>query len=159
MKKNSATSLVLWYIPALAVQLISTKITMDELAPWYSCLVKAPWTPPPFVFGPVWTLLYILMTLSVWTIYRSNATTPQQKKAYSLYFTQLALNAAWTLLFFRLREVGLALVDLALLTGVLIYTNIYFFKLKRAAGWLLIPYTLWVGYALTLNVAIWILNR
>ncbi len=69
MKKKGIFSLVLWYIPALVVQYFAAIVTMKNLDPWYTCLIKAPWNPPTWVFGPVWTLLYVLMAIAVWSVY------------------------------------------------------------------------------------------
>jgi benzodiazapine receptor len=158
MKNKSIFSLILWYIPALFVQYFAATATMKSLDPWYTELVKASWNPPPWVFGPVWTLLYLMMSLSVWTIYRTDA--PRRKKwgAYALYFAQLGVNGLWSFLFFKWKLLGGSAVEIFLIIAIVLWMTVHYFKINKTAGWLLIPYLGWLIYASTLNVAIWVLN-
>lgn len=159
MKKSSGFFvLMLCYLPVLAVQWLAANVTIHTLTPWYADLIKASWNPPSWVFGPVWTLLYIIMTISVWLIYRDNKHPKKHGVAYTLFFVQLTLNGLWSYLFFGWHYVGLALLDLALLFILVGFMMVYFFRLRKSAGYLLLPYFLWSGYALTLNAAIWWLN-
>ena len=159
MQKSSGFfSFFLWYLPVLAVQSLAARVTIHTLTPWYSSLIKASWNPPSWLFGPVWTVLYILMTISVWLVCRDRKHTHKHSFAYTLFFLQLVLNGLWSYLFFAWHHIGLALLDLGVLFILVGFMAIYFFRIKKSAGYLLLPYFLWLGYALTLNAAIWWLN-
>lgn len=128
---------------------------------WYRRLAKPAWRPPDAVFGPVWTLLYLLMGLASFLVWKE-AGGPYRDLvpwALALYAVQLVLNLAWSWLFFRLRSPLAGLLDLGALTAVLVATVGAFFRVSRAAGWLLVPYLLWVLFALALNASIWRRNR
>jgi tryptophan-rich sensory protein len=157
-KTRSFTSLILWYLPVLCVQIVSGRITIGSIGSWYKNLTKASWTPPAWIFGPAWTLLYILMTISVWIIYCTKSTKNQYRIAYSLFFSQLLANALWSFLFFKLHMPGWALIDLGILILLIILTSICFFRIHRIAALLLLPYLMWTIYAFSLNAAIWWLN-
>ncbi len=156
--RSNLLSLILWYLPVLLVQIISSKVTFSSLSPWFRQLKKATWSPPNWLFGPVWTLLYLMMTVSVWLIYKSGNEINQKKIAYYLFFTQLILNGIWSILFFGLHKTGWALIDLGFLIAAVLVMTICYFKLSKAAGFLLIPYLIWIIYAFTLNAAIFQLN-
>lgn len=133
-------------------------MTRPALETWYGGLAKPAWTPPDWVFGPVWTLLYAMMAVAAWLVWR-RAGWDGARAALVLYFVQLGLNFLWSPLFFGLRSPGLGLVDIAALVCVLAATVIAFLRVDRLAGWLMAPYLAWVGYAAALNAAIWIANR
>ena len=129
--------------------------------PWYDGLEKPPWNPPEWVFGPVWTCLYIAMAIAAHRIWwrRSEGTHRQQThRALALWGVQLVLNALWSWLFFGLHLPALALAEMTLLLAAIAATTLMFWRLDRVSGWLLAPYLAWVGYALTLNAAIAWLN-
>lgn len=124
---------------------------------WYEALSKPSWTPPGWLFGPVWTLLYLAIGVSGYLAFgasegRARAT------AFGVYGAQLLLNALWSWLFFGLQRPGLAFVDIAALLGLIVANVALFLPLSRAAGLLLVPYALWVGFASALNFAIWRMN-
>jgi tryptophan-rich sensory protein len=125
---------------------------------WYADLVKPPWTPPSWVFGPVWTVLYGMMAVAAWLVWirRHHQPVAVPLTAFAL---QLVLNATWSPLFFGLHRVDLASADLVLLWGVLVVTVWLFLRRCAIAGLLLMPYLLWVTFAAALNFAIWRLNR
>jgi len=124
---------------------------------WYASLNKPVWTPPGWVFAPVWTLLYLLMGVAAWLVWlRPKAGT--RTAALTLFVIQLVLNAAWTPLFFGAQRIGWALVDLSLLWLALVATVVLFWRVRPVAGALLLPYVLWVSYAATLNVGLWRMN-
>jgi benzodiazapine receptor len=125
---------------------------------WYRQLVKPPLNPPPWVFGPVWTLLYILMGLSAWLVWRRPGW-PAARAPLGLFGVQLFLNALWSWLFFGWHRVDLALVDIVLLWAAILGTLVAFGRIRRTAAWLLGPYLLWVSFAVYLNAALWWLNR
>lgn len=124
---------------------------------WYAGLAKPSWTPPPWLFGPVWTILYAMMAVAVWLVWLQRR---RQRVARPIvvFAVQLAFNAAWTPLFFGLHRPDLAFVDIVLLWLVLAVTVRLFLKHTVAAALLLIPYLLWVSFAAALNFAIWRLN-
>ncbi|AKK30047.1 TspO/MBR family protein [Mycobacterium sp. EPa45] len=124
----------------------------------YGQLRQPPWAPPPWLFGPVWTTLYVLMAVAAWLVWRSGPIA-ETRAALSAYAAQLVLNAIWTPLFFGLGWRGVAFVDIAILWGVLVTTVVLFIRRNAVAGWLLVPYLAWTTFALCLNLAVWHLNR
>ena len=156
--KKHAVALLLWYLPIALVQLISGIVTKDEINPWYQTLQKASWNPPPWVFGPTWTLLYFMMAFAAWVTYLSKTSQKMRSIAYTLFFSQLIVNGLWSFLFFRFHMIGWALTDLGLLTVLVTLTGFYFYRIRPLAGLLLLPYLLWSLYAFSLNAAIWWLN-
>lgn len=124
---------------------------------WYAQLQKPPWNPPGWIFGPVWTALYILMAVAAWLVWKRGGF-KAQRAALSLFLLQLLFNALWSPLFFGLHNPGLALVDLLLLWGTLLATLVAFGKVSPTAGALLVPYLAWVTFAGALNWALWRLN-
>jgi len=129
----------------------------DGTSGWYRGLAKPEWTPPPWVFGPAWTVLYILIALSGWVVWlrRDRAVV---WPALVVFVVQLVLNALWSVLFFGLRRPDLALVEVALLLSVIMANVAVFWRVSRLAGLLLVPYLCWTGFATVLNFAIWWLN-
>lgn len=124
---------------------------------WYRSLNKPSWNPPGWIFGPVWTALYAMMGVAAWLIWRRGGWSARAP-ALSLFLVQLALNAAWTPLFFGLRAPGLAFAEIVLLWLAILATLVAFWRVQRAGGWLLLPYLAWVSFAAVLNLAIWRLN-
>lgn len=122
---------------------------------WYQNLEKSPLTPPGWVFGPVWTLLYLMMGVSLWLIWKNKK---QKVAPYIFFFGQLGCNFLWMFLFAGLKSPFLALLDLGLLLLFLIGTVVTFWKIRPLAGALQLPYLAWSLFALYLNFAIWSLN-
>jgi benzodiazapine receptor len=124
---------------------------------WYADLRRPSWTPPSWVFGPVWTVLYGMMAVAVWLIWRQQ---PRKPAAAPLaaFAAQLVFNAAWSPLFFGLHRPGIAFADIVLLWLALVATVWLFVRRHVLAGLLLVPYLLWVSFAAALNLAIWRLN-
>ena len=129
--------------------------TATSVDSWYPTLAKPGFTSPDWVFGPVWSVLYAMMALAAWLVWRR---TGWRERALALFLVQLALNLAWSILFFGLQLIGAALVDILLLIALIAATTIAFWRIDRRAGLLLVPYLLWVGYASALNGAIWLMN-
>lgn len=128
--------------------------TAKSVVEWYPTLNKPSWTPPSWVFGPVWTLLYIMMGIAAWLVWRKG----DAKGALILFFGQLLFNLAWSVLFFGARSPVLGLVDIAFL-WLAVAATIFAFALKsRPAAFLLVPYLAWVSFASALNLAIVMLN-
>ena len=135
---------------------IGSWATIANVRTWYPGLAKPAWNPPAWVFAPVWTTLYVLMGVAIWRVWRTAG--PGTGRLGRLYFGQLALNALWSVLFFALKNPGLALVDILLLGGLLVWLLAGFWRHDRLAGFLWLPYVLWVGFAIALNAAIVRLN-
>lgn len=124
---------------------------------FYLGLQRPRWAPPAWVFGPVWTVLYVLMALAAWLVWRVRARRGA-RHALVLYGLQLALNALWPWLFFAWRRGGLAFAEVVLLLGVVGATVFAFARVRRRAAVLLLPYLLWVAFASALTLAVWRLN-
>ncbi len=128
-----------------------------ESGPWYDALEKPSWTPPSWLFGPVWTVLYILMAVAAWLVW-SKHRSEGAPLALGLYIVHLLFNGAWSWIFFGLEMPGLALLDIIVLWVMIVVLIVLFYRYRPMAGWLLIPYLLWVSYATALNLAIWSMN-
>ena len=124
---------------------------------WYEALRKPAFTPPGWIFGPVWTLLYACMGIAAWLVWQRRGFR-RAALPLGLFAAQLAMNAAWTPLFFGLRSPAAAMVDLAALWVLIALTTARFFPISRLAGWLMAPYLAWTTFAAALNLAIWRLN-
>jgi translocator protein len=124
---------------------------------WYAELIKPSWNPPGWVFGPVWTALYAMMAVAAWLVWLRGGWAVQ-RRALMLYLLQWVLNALWTPLFFGLHSPGLAFVGIILLVAAVFVTLTAFWRVRRCAGLLLVPYALWVSFAAVLNFAIWRMN-
>ena len=126
---------------------------------WYTGLVKPVLQPPAWLFSPVWTTLYALMGIALYLVWVKGGVSHYTKSlAIKLFFLQLLLNVLWSIFFFGAREIGLALADLALLWFAILATIANFARVSRVAAWLLVPYILWVSFAVYLNYSLWILN-
>ena len=126
-------------------------LTAQSLPTWFPTLVKPSFNPPSWLFAPVWTTLYIMMAVAAWLVWL-------RKGPLVLFYVQLALNFAWSLLFFGLHSPALALVDIVAMWIAILLTLLAFWKVDRRAGWLLVPYLAWVSFAGVLNASIWWLN-
>lgn len=147
--------LILCILVCLGAAGIGSLLTTPALSTWYASLRKPSWTPPNWLFGPVWTILFIAMAIAAWLVWLKVGltATPMQ-----LFLLQLLLNVAWSALFFRLRSPGLAFAEIVMLWFAILATSIEFWRAVPAAGWLLLPYLIWVSYATALNFSIWRLN-
>ncbi len=141
-----------------AVGLTAAVATAAGVSDWYPGLVKPWFTPPSGVFGPAWTLLYLLMGIALWLVWREAGTDDRARPALLAFAVQLALNALWSVLFFGLRSPGLAFAEILVLWGAITLTIVFFRRVSPLAAALLVPYWLWVGFATLLNGSIWILN-
>jgi benzodiazapine receptor len=124
---------------------------------FYNQLVKPAWAPPPWLFGPVWTALYVLMGFAAWLVWHRGPD-PIVRRALRLFGLQLLLNALWTWIFFAWRSGGLALADILILWLLILATLASFWRVRPVAGALLLPYLAWVTFATALNAALWIAN-
>jgi tryptophan-rich sensory protein len=131
--------------------------TSSSVGTWYAELRKPSFNPPNWIFAPVWSALYFLMALSAWLVWRK-ADWGGASLALTLFFAQLALNVAWSGLFFGLRRPGTALVEIVFLFGTIVATALAFRTISGLAFWLMVPYAMWVAFAALLNFKIWQLN-
>jgi tryptophan-rich sensory protein len=125
---------------------------------WYAGLTLPPWNPPSWLFAPVWTALYLAMAVAAWLVAGRGMHRRDVRLALGAYAVQLLLNFAWTGIFFALEAPGWALVDINALWLAIVVTTILFWRLVPVAGWLMVPYLLWVAYAASLNASIAALN-
>lgn len=127
---------------------------------WYATLVKPALNPPAWVFGPVWTTLFVLMGISLFLIWKSDPAVArkERRRGVILFFIQLILNTLWSIIFFAWRSPGGALVEIILLWLAILATLIAFARISRTAAWLLVPYLAWVSFATYLNYSLYVLN-
>lgn len=144
----------------VAVGYLAGQATEEGVNTWYPTLTKPSFNPPDWLFAPVWSALYVLMGVAAGLIWDKIDTQKAiVKKGLTFFAIQLALNALWSYLFFGLHNPLLALVEIILLWLMIYETYVQFNKVHKTAGYLLIPYLLWVAFALALNAAIWWLNK
>lgn len=144
--------------PVMAAAALGTIATRPNIPTWYAGLAKPGFTPPNAAFPIAWTLLYALMALSLWRILSRPSATPGRSGAVTVFFAQLALNAAWSWAFFWFQSPLAGLVVIVLLLAAILDTIRRFAAIDAPAAWLLAPYLAWVLYASALNAAIWRLN-
>jgi tryptophan-rich sensory protein len=132
-------------------------VTTPKIPNWYADLAKPAWTPPDWVFGPVWTLLYLMMAVAAWLVWRPKGFAGA-KLPLALFGIQLALNSLWSVLFFGLQRPGLAAIEIVILWAAILATTVEFWSRSSWAGALMTPYLIWVTFAALLNFAIWQMN-
>lgn len=135
---------------------VGALFTTPNIASWYDLLIKPSWTPPSWVFAPVWTTLYLLMGIAAFLVWRAGKS--ERVFSVSLFFAHLAVNALWSVLFFGLHQPLYALAVIVMLWFLILWLILLFRTQSRTAAWLLVPYLLWVTYASTLNLGILLLN-
>jgi len=157
---NKYVKILIFVLTCVGVGYISGMATRSSVTTWFPTLVKPSFNPPSWVFAPVWSTLYIMMGIAaglVWS--RIDFEKEAVRKALLFFAIQLGLNALWSLLFFGLRNPMLAGIEIILLWLMIYETYIKFGKIDKIAGYLFIPYLLWVSFASVLNISIWWLNR
>ena len=160
MKPSNAAKLIVSCAVPILVGLFGAFFTTDDsINNWYANLNKPVFTPPDWLFGPVWTTLYILMGISAFLVWRKGLADKAVRKALVFFIVQLVFNALWSLLFFGLRSPLLGLIDIFLLEFAIILTLICFEEISIPAVLLLVPYLGWVTFAAILNLAIYFMNR
>lgn len=155
-KQQQIAGLVAWLLVVFMVAAIGAAASV-QAGPFYAQLVRPGWAPPASVFGPVWSLLYALMGISAWLVWR-NGGFRAARAALGLFLLQLAVNALWSWLFFAWHQGAAAFIDIVALLALLVATLVSFWRIRPLAGALLVPYLLWVGFATALNYAVWRLN-
>lgn len=156
---NRILSLFVALLLPLIVGGIGAVITGSSLGDWYPTLTKPSWNPPGWLFGPVWTSLYLLMGYASYRVFQLGWGRAEVRVALQFYGAQLIFNLGWSVLFFGLQRPDLALIEIIVLLALVIVTMIRFGLLDRIAGWLLLPYAAWTTFASLLNASIWWLNR
>ena len=151
---SQALALFGWLALCFAAAATAVFVSTDG---WYAGLQKPSWNPPSWLFGPAWTTLYILMAVAAWLVWREGGW-KAQGRALRLFLLQWFLNALWTPLFFGLHRPGLALAEIVLLWLAIVATLWSFWRARKLAGLLLVPYLAWVTFATVLNFTIWRLN-
>lgn len=146
-------ALALWIALCVGGGALIGITTQGGDSPWYASLDKPSWTPPSWVFAPVWTTLYAAMGVAAWLVWREGGW-PRQRLPLIVFLVQLALNLAWSAIFFGLQQITWALVDIVALWLLIVMTIRVFVRVNRAAAWLLAPYLAWVSFATALNAAI-----
>lgn len=155
-KTTQIIGLAGWLVICFAAAAIGAAASI-QAGTFYAQIIRPDWAPPGAVFGPVWTVLYVLMGISAWLVWRKGGYRTASV-ALKLFFIQLAINALWSWLFFAWRLGAMAFVDIILLLVLIVATIVAFWRYSRLAGALLVPYLLWVGFASVLNYSIWQLN-
>ena len=154
---SSWLALLAWLLASLAAGALGA-IASRNARDFYRELKRPTWAPPGWIFGPVWTLLYVLMGVAAWLVWRSAGWTGA-RGALTLFLVQLACNAAWSWCFFAWRRGALAFADIVALLGLIVATMVAFDRVHRAAALLLLPYLAWVSFATALTWSIWRANR
>jgi tryptophan-rich sensory protein len=137
--------------------LVGSAFTEPSIPEWYGSLVKPSFTPPSWLFGPIWSVLYLAMAIAGWLVWLRHRNIAVALPL-ALFGSQLVLNALWSILFFGLQAPGIALVEILTLWAMIFATLLSFWKISTIAGWLFVPYLAWVSFATILNFEIWRLN-
>ena len=153
---NQAWGLVGWLVLTFAAGATGA-IASVTAQTFYAQLVQPAWAPPAWLFGPVWTVLYIMIGVSAWLVWRAHGLR-RARLALTLFVAQLVANALWTWLFFVLHQGALSVLEILLLWALIVATIVAFSRLYRPAAWLLLPYLAWVSFASALTWSIWRLN-
>jgi len=140
-----------------AVSAAGGAVTASSVGGWYQTLAKPPFNPPDWLFGPVWTVLYLFIAIAGWRLWRGEPKAAR-RTALALYFAQLAVNLAWSFLFFGAQMIGAAFIDIAVLVLLIGVCIVLFRRVDRWAALLFVPYGLWVAFATVLNGSLWLLN-
>jgi benzodiazapine receptor len=158
MGARDIVKLVVSIVACQGAGFIGSLATTPNIPTWYAALEKPFFTPPSWLFAPAWITLYLLMAIAAFLIWRKGLREEGVKCALIVFLVQLVLNALWSLVFFGLQSPLYGMVVIIALWIAILLTIIKFFRLSTAAGWLMIPYILWVSFASILNISIWVLN-
>ena len=155
---NNIVKLIIAIAIPVAVGAASGFFTVTGVGSWYQTINKPSWNPPGWVFGPVWTTLYVLMGIALFLVWKSDIIAGMKKTAITLFAVQLILNFSWSLIFFNQQQIGWALVEIIVMWIFILLTIFAFAPVNKIAAWLLVPYISWVSFATILNYTIWKLN-
>ena len=143
----------------LAVGFTSSLFTITGTGSWYQEISKPTWNPPNWIFGPVWTTLYVLMGIALYLVWKDDRVSRIKDTALLLFVFQLIFNFSWSYIFFDRHQIGLAFAEILILLALIILTIISFSRVNKLAAWLLVPYVSWVSFAAILNYTIWQMNK
>ena len=155
MLKNKFISFILFFLITYSASFIGGLVTMSFKEPWYSQLIKSNFNPPDWIFAPVWTTLYLMMTIAIWFFWH---TKNRDIGTIYIYFIHVLFNTTWSVVFFGLHNISLALINLVILICLIIILILRFKRVNKVSAYLMIPYLLWSCYALFLNVNLYMLN-
>ena len=155
MLKNKFLSFILFALITYSASVIGGMATVGFKEPWYSLLIKPSYNPPSWVFAPVWTTLYLMMTIAIWSFWHNKN---RNINTIYIYFIHLIFNTTWSVVFFVFHQIFLALAILVILILLIIVLMVRFRRVNIVSYYLMIPYLLWCFYALNLNVSLLILN-
>ena len=158
MNKTLTLKFLISILLPVSLGAIAGMFTSQSVPEWYATLNRPSFNPPNWIFGPVWTTLYILMGISFFLIWKQEAS-KERNRAILFFMLQLLLNFAWSFIFFYFNMIGLALVEIVLLWISIVLMLVVFYKIKPIASYINIPYLLWVTFATVLNASYYILNR
>lgn len=156
--KHTAGRAAVAVLPVVTVLILGQLATYPNLTPWYASLAKPSFNPPNWIFGPVWSTLYVLMIIAAWRVLRLPDVTSGRRLALTLFFNQLALNGLWSWMFFGLQSPALGLFNIIPQLILICATAVGFWKLDRFAAACMMPLAAWVAFAMLLNIEIWRLN-
>ncbi|WP_295794887.1 TspO/MBR family protein [Mucilaginibacter sp.] len=157
-KKFQLFPFLISLVITLAIGFVASLFTRPQIASWYSTLNKPTFNPPPWLFAPVWTALYIMIAIAAYLVWQRRDSSKTYKITASIYIVQLAFNFSWSMVFFGLHGILPALFVILLLWVSIILNIRWFKKYSKTAAWLLVPYLLWVSFASILNLSIYLLN-
>ena len=155
MLKNKFISFILFFIITFSASFIGSLITINLKDPWYSQLIKSNYNPPDWIFAPVWTTLYLMMALAIWFYWHSKN---REMNTIYIYFIHIVFNTTWSIVFFGLHQILLALIILLVLIFLIVILILRYKRVNLVSYYLMIPYLLWTTYALFLNFNLLILN-
>jgi len=155
MIKNKFFTFILFFIITYSASLIGGLATINFKEPWYSLIIRPSFSPPDWVFAPVWTTLYFMMTLSVWLFWHS---TNRDMKTVYIYFIHIIVNTTWSITFFVFHQIAISILVLIILIALIIILIKNFKRVNLISSYLMIPYLLWCCFALVLNLSIFVLN-
>ena len=155
MLKNKFLSFLFFLTITFSASFIGGFVTITYKEPWYSQLIKSNYNPPDWIFAPVWTMLYFMMSVAVWIFWNSKK---RDLKTIYIYFIHIVFNTTWSIVFFALHNIPIALLNLSILVFLIIILILRFRRVNLVSYYLMIPYLLWTSYALFLNLNLLLLN-
>ena len=155
MIKNKFLTCILFFVTTYSASLIGGLATINFKEPWYSLIIRPSFSPPDWVFAPVWTTLYFMMTLAIWLFWHS---TNRDMKTVYIYFIHIIVNTTWSITFFVFHQIAISILVLIILIALIIILIKNFKRVNLISSYLMIPYLLWCCFALVLNVGIFVLN-
>lgn len=157
-KWGDTLKLFISILVCLCAGVVGSIFTRAAIPTWYATLQKPSFTPPNWVFGPAWTILYLLMGIAAFLVWRKGWDKREVRMGLITFLVQLVLNTLWSVAFFGLEAPLSGVIVIVGLWAVILFTILRFFKISAVAGWLLVPYILWVSFAAVLNISVWLLN-